>query len=384
MRGMSGQSRRNWRVGGISHVKRTALRSLAASAAVLLVGVGAAIPARAAGTLDQSNTTPTNSGVELCSTYLLGQTFTAGSTGSLDQVDLDLSEEGSQVLGNLTVQITTTSGGQPTSAVLATATVAQAAVSNWPVSSWVQVPLSPPAPSVAGTTYAIVLSAPGATCPNANDINNTYLWAVSGDTYPSGAATVRDPAGNWSPNSNHDVLFKTYVTPACDRTVSSPTGGFTASGRTCVTNTTVNGSIVVPAGASLVLTNATVNGSVTSNGANAITICGSHIAGAASIQHSTGPVLVGDGAWDESCDGNTIGGAVQLIGNTANTELGGNHISGSVTFANNTGTASSAETSPEIEANTIGGSLSCSGNSPAPTGGANTVSGSRTGQCAGF
>jgi len=172
---------------------------------------------------------------------------------------------------------------------------------------------------------------------------------------------------------------------SCTRTVSSPTTSLTASGITCVSNTTVNGTISVPSGASLVLTNSTVNGSVTSNGANTVTICGSRITNSLSVLNSTGPVLVGDGGNDESptCGGNTIGGSVLLKGNTANTELGGNHVTGTVTFQNNAG-PSGPEASPEIEANTVTAALVCSGNSPSPIndGHPNTVHGGRSGQCA--
>ena len=175
----------------------------------------------------------------------------------------------------------------------------------------------------------------------------------------------------------------TATLASCTRTVSSPTATFTATGVTCVSNTTVNGTITVPAGATLVVTNSTVNGTVASNGASSLTICGSHITESLSVQHSTGPVLVGDGGNDESCAGNTIDGSVVLTANTANTELGGNHVSGTVTLQNNAGGASGTELSPEIEANTITSALSCSGNSPSPTndGYHNTVP-TRSGQCA--
>jgi hypothetical protein len=115
-----------------------------------------------------------------------------------------------------------------------------------------------------------------------------------------------------------------------------------------------------------------------------MTICGSRINGALSVQNSTGPVLVGDGGADESppCAANTIAGSALVKGNTADTELGGNHIAQSVTFQNNTG--STAGEGPEVGGNTVNASLVCSGNASPVTddGVPNHVTAAKTGQCA--
>jgi hypothetical protein len=366
--------------------KGNAVRKFAKVGALALVvsvlaAVGAALPAHATGTLDQSNTvgTPGAFLFAQCSEES-AQTFTAGLTGNLDQVDLYLGTVNNPPF-NLTVQITTTSSGNPTSTVLATATVNPSSVT--PSGGWVSVPLSPAAPSVAGTMYAIVLSVTDAGCPEAG----AYEWYLTGrDAYPGGTgADSTDGGTTWSRPSPIDMLFKTYVSPACTRTVSSPTGGFTASGVTCVTNATVNGSINVPAGASLILTNSTVNGSVASSGATSVTICGSRINGSLAVRNSTGPVLVGDAASDDSpCAGNTIQGSALVRSNTADTELGANHIAQSVAFENNIG--SSASEGPEVGANTINASLVCSGNASPVTddGVANHIAGAETGQCSGL
>jgi hypothetical protein len=75
-----------------------------------------------AGTLDQSQTNASG-GVEalIGPSELMAQTFTAGITGQLDQVDLLLDRTGSP--GSLIVEIRTVSEGLPTSTVLASATV---------------------------------------------------------------------------------------------------------------------------------------------------------------------------------------------------------------------------------------------------------------------
>jgi hypothetical protein len=181
--------------------------------AVLLV---MPMSASAAGTLDQAQTTTTQAAASVGGSTWWAQTFTAGLTGNLDQVDLFLFRVGSP--GDLTVQIQSTSGGVPSGSVLATTMVAEAAVtqsaggSSAPF-SWVSAPLSPAAQVVAGQQYAIVLSAPSATGIN------FYAWGIGSfdSPYPAGKAVLSLTGGAaWGDLAfifdSWDTAFKTYVT----------------------------------------------------------------------------------------------------------------------------------------------------------------------------
>jgi hypothetical protein len=168
----------------------------------------------AAGTLDQSQTTSTSG----CFGVVAGpnqwaQTFTAGISGTLDQVSLFLAQSGPPN-GNLTVQIKTTVGGSPALGLtLTSATVPVTSVPVYPTFRWVSVPLS--APSSAGTQYAIVLSAPTTNF-------GAYEWGCGTgvDPYPRGDPFVSADGGvSWTgPLPGVDFAFQTFVTPGarCD------------------------------------------------------------------------------------------------------------------------------------------------------------------------
>jgi hypothetical protein len=182
----------------------------------------ALVPAAArAGTLDQSQTDTDGSSATIGGTFSWAQTFTAGISGQLDQVDLLLRRIGDP--GDLTVEVRTVSGGVPSSTVLASETVAQASVPTGGVPGWVSVALSPAAPSSAGTQYAIVLSA-----PTADPIpDNSYSWsAKSGDPYPAGQALFSTDGGATWGAQPADFAFKTYVVsnepPDCSGVSASP------------------------------------------------------------------------------------------------------------------------------------------------------------------
>jgi hypothetical protein len=202
-------------------------KTVFASRVVGLLGVLAALtlvatapPASAAGTLDQSQTSST-AGEEPFGGpfFMLAQTFTAGITGDLDQVDLLLNRVGNP--GDLTVQIRTVSGGVPSSTILGGATVAESSVVEGFL-GWVSVPLSLPVTSTAGGEYAIVISAPGVSC--GTPCLSFYAWGTAlGNPYSGGdAMTSVDSGSTWFPlvgndNVTTDRAFQTYVTPAKTR-----------------------------------------------------------------------------------------------------------------------------------------------------------------------
>jgi hypothetical protein len=176
--------------------------SLGAVCAVLLAGL--VVPAAAlAGDLDQQQLIQ-NGFRGIASSQSGAQGFTAGRTGLLDQVDLDLQKSNSPPV--LTVELRDISAGIPGNQVLATGTVQAASV---PTSvGFVPVVFPTPAQVVTGNQYAIVIS-------TAASGSNSYLWADKGpDVYAGGIESLDSPPGSgWLAQPNYDFAFKTYVAP---------------------------------------------------------------------------------------------------------------------------------------------------------------------------
>jgi hypothetical protein len=176
------------------------------------LGVIAAAPstASATGTLDQQFIPgPPATNAPIGGSGWKAQSFEAGATGALDQVDLLLWKQPTTT-APLTVEIRTLSGGVPSQTVLTSESVLAADVpTGIGAQNWVQVPLTPPAPSVAGTQYAIVLAAPSAVSTSA------YQWVASSGaaaTYADGSFFRSFNSGaSWMADA-FDNGFKTYVT----------------------------------------------------------------------------------------------------------------------------------------------------------------------------
>jgi hypothetical protein len=162
----------------------------------------AAMPVHASGTLDQQFT-GTNNTFWVSSGYSPAMVFTAGATGQLSQVDLLLTA-GAGLADDLTVEIWTVSGGQPSSHVAgATATVHPTTLSQ----AWVSVPID--AASVSGTQYAIVLKAP--TTGLCADVECWTWWADSAGGYSGGGSFYTHDGGSTWVAQGRDFSFKTYV-----------------------------------------------------------------------------------------------------------------------------------------------------------------------------
>jgi hypothetical protein len=140
--------------------------------------------------------------------YRVAQTFTAGVTGTLDQVDMLLRRQFNP--GDLNVEIRSVASGVPTNTVLATATVSESSVPSGGPSVWVSVPFNAPAPSTAGTQYAIIVYAPSGFCGG-----DCWMWSGAvADPYAGGAALFAVDGVNWVGNEAQlDFAFKTYVSP---------------------------------------------------------------------------------------------------------------------------------------------------------------------------
>jgi len=167
------------------------------------------VPAGAsAGDLDQQQTLA-NGARGIVSTQSGAQTFTAGRTGLLDQVDLDLAKGGSPV--NLTVELRDVAAGTPGTQVLAAASVPASSVPLTAAHGFVSIPFAVPASVTAGTQYAIVAYASGSG-------GNYYYWWDGGppSPYAGGMEFVplsSPPVAPWNPQAAIDFAFKTYVGP---------------------------------------------------------------------------------------------------------------------------------------------------------------------------
>jgi hypothetical protein len=200
---------------------RTKMASFLISLGVVAVLAATAGPASSAVTLDQSQTTDggwQSSGLICGSGGALAQPFTAARSGSLVQVDVFAGPYQASP-GDLQVQIETTTGGMPSGNVLATAAVHPTGLPAG--GTWISVPLNQPAPSQAGTTYAIMLSSPTTKCltgSGAEPTWHTWQWE-GGPPDQSGRNALTGPwqtAPTWHPfGDGHypptNFLFKTHV-----------------------------------------------------------------------------------------------------------------------------------------------------------------------------
>lgn len=189
-------------------------RALAICAAVLLTFVGLTPAARAAApgvdqpapTVDQSFTGgPNDLGAiinECCA--FVAQTFTAGRTGVLTGVSVDVLGYGTS---RLRVQIRTVTSEVPTETVLGETVLDSNGAS---LSQVITFPT--PIAITAGVQYAIVLSYEGA--PPAGAGQGQGSWSGgTGDQYAGGqllAKGIVNPTG-WFAYPTYDVHFVTYV-----------------------------------------------------------------------------------------------------------------------------------------------------------------------------
>jgi hypothetical protein len=175
------------------------------------------LPAAAsAGTLDQQQPNGEGVGYDVDSTQSMAQTFTAGLSGGLDQVDLKLDKSGSGVTMPLVVEIRNVAGGSPGGTVLASGSLPASAAPAFMSPAFVPVGFAAPAPVTAGTQYAIVTY---------NADTGPRFWGWPSDvtnSYASGSALFQaasPPGPTWTNIDGFDLAFKTYVvTPTATAT----------------------------------------------------------------------------------------------------------------------------------------------------------------------
>jgi len=161
-----------------------------------------ALPGTAlAGTLDQQQPNGEGASLQIQNTQSLAQTFTAGLTGGLDQVDLKLS--GTGPTQPLIVEIRNSTAGSPGGTVLASGSIPTSAAPA--VTAFVSLGFATPPPVAAGTQYAIVAYTGGA---------DLYGWgAAVTNPYAGGTTfgTATSPPVTWTAFPAVDLAFKTYV-----------------------------------------------------------------------------------------------------------------------------------------------------------------------------
>jgi hypothetical protein len=172
-----------------------------AVASMLFVAVDAS-----AGVLDQQYAPADTNGALFSNDFLdVAQTFTAGVSGTIDQVDV-LVERAAGVTDPLVLEIRTVDGsGVPTEAdaganILGSGTLT---ADQFVDDTAVTVSFSLSAAVVAGMQYAIVLRSDG----------DFYAWqGTQEEGYAGGLAYQRLGVGTWGANDTiHEMVFATYV-----------------------------------------------------------------------------------------------------------------------------------------------------------------------------
>lgn len=189
---------------------------LASVLAVVLTGISSV--SYAVGTIDVSVTG--TSGMYLgitSSTAYLGQTFTAGASGLLDRVTVNIRRN--DAVGNVYVDVWATSAGVPVAPALATATITQSSINT--SNSDVAIDFGTPATLVSGTTYALVLRAPGAGVMTGMMSQTQLLWNLENTAIPGSVFTATGSGTTWNADTRYDFRFATYVSPAPVSTPSS-------------------------------------------------------------------------------------------------------------------------------------------------------------------
>jgi carboxypeptidase family protein len=169
-------------------------------------------------TVDQQNTAGTTTGTGFGTPSWTGQTFIPAVTGTLVKVEVQLFCSGcTGTTPNLTLSVRATSGGLPTGADLASATITGF---NSGAGVYYTATFGSPATLTSGTQYALILR------PNTAPSAGGYFWIRSSpSTYANGQRVLSPDSGTtWSADSTRDFNFKAYM-----RTGYAASGTFVSS-----------------------------------------------------------------------------------------------------------------------------------------------------------
>ncbi len=209
--------------------------------ATTLLGLAFMLPYAAfaaAHMLDQSFELPSGGSpqawLNIGSQQWISQTFTAGASGHIDQVDLYLGYSRHECdpfsdpacvvdAGDLVVEIRTLDvNGFPTGTLLAGGSVPESSFQSG-AHGWVSVPLTSVQPVSAGTQYGILAktsgTSPSHTSYHAHECPSWYT-ECAGWPYAGGIALVRTRFGEWYSEPGVDYFFRTYVAAPAARTLS--------------------------------------------------------------------------------------------------------------------------------------------------------------------
>jgi hypothetical protein len=162
--------------------------------------------------IDQSFTLPTNAGASIneCCRFI-AQTFTAGVTGTLAGVNLDVGSSSSFPL-HVAIR-TVTASGTPSPTILGETTLDS---SSAPLSQLITFPQT--INLIVGVQYAIVVNYEGAPPPGPFQFQG--IWSgTAGDLYTGGRISASLSDGiSWfqDPVTDTDLHFQTYVTVATE------------------------------------------------------------------------------------------------------------------------------------------------------------------------
>src|SRR5229473_3127751 len=160
-----------------------------------------AIPAGATGTLDAKSVTPTTSWLQINGTQMLAQTFTALTTGQLDQVDLPLGGTWNAAGKIYIVPAGTLVTDMPSSMTSSSFGSYAGAMSCCLFRPYT---IAPAYPVTANGHYAIVV------VPNTG---SSVMWAVATSAaYAGGEVWMGNQPSTWTFMANRAFNFKTYVT----------------------------------------------------------------------------------------------------------------------------------------------------------------------------
>jgi hypothetical protein len=182
----------------------------------LMVGT-VMLPHRAAATvaLDQSFVAPSDAQGAILTGQFVGQTYTAGITGALAGVNLDvhfcMPFQGCTPITDTTfsmqISIYDTVNGLPTT-VLGSATL----LPGQPAPLSLLITFPEVITEVAGEQHAMVVNFPGSTPGTCCPFPNNGLWVGSGVNAYAGGTVVGSLDGiSWITGSDFDLHFRTYV-----------------------------------------------------------------------------------------------------------------------------------------------------------------------------